>query len=254
MNKIMPFLTGRLTEKHQRRRNEDYCAWQWRQGCGCWVVADGLGGHQGGEVASQLAVHSIIAAFHQQPEISAEAVIRYLEGAQQALLARQKEERQLSGMRTTAVVLVADAEAALWGHIGDSRLYHFRHGRVLSQTKDHSVPQALVNSGEIKFADIRFHEDRNRLLRALGQDGDFRPAVLKTKQTLEKGDAFLLCTDGFWELVLEAEMESDLNRASDPQEWLKKMEGRIMARTLNAAGNKQDNYSALAVLAPGAKF
>ena len=66
-------------------------------------------------------------------------------------------------MRTTIVLLVADPQPARWGHVGDSRLYHFRGGRIINQTKDHSVPQALVNSGEIKPEEVRFHEDRHRL-------------------------------------------------------------------------------------------
>jgi serine/threonine protein phosphatase PrpC len=242
-----PFLTGKLTEKHQRHRNEDYCDSFWSQGCGCWVVADGLGGHKGGEVASQLAVARVIAAFAKKPEISSEAIERYLAAAQQTLLQRQKEDPRLSGMRTTIVVLVTNEASARWGHIGDSRIYHFRHGRIINQTKDHSVPQALANSGEITNADIRFHEDRHRLLRALGQEDDFRPTIIQDQQALESGEVFLLCTDGFWELVLEAEMEADLNGAASPQEWLQRMERRICTRTGQETGKKHDNYSALAV-------
>jgi PPM family protein phosphatase len=244
----LPFITASVTEKHQRRQNEDSCDYNWVNGCGCWVMADGLGGHQGGEVASKLAVESILGTFASQPEISSEAVTRYLEAAQYALLQRQKAEPQLSGMRTTIVLLTADEQAAMWGHVGDSRLYHFRSGRIINQTRDHSVSQALVNSGEIKPEEVRFHEDRNRLLRALGQDDDFRPTVLKTRQPLEKEDAFLLCTDGFWEMILETEMEADLGSASTPQEWLEKMQNRIMERALKEADKKRDNFTALAVL------
>jgi PPM family protein phosphatase len=248
MQKI-DFPCALLTEAHQRRHNEDYGDYLWANGVGCWVVADGLGGHLGGEVASQLAVESIVSTFAQQPEISSEALNRYLEAAQQALLIRQREKPQLAAMRTTIVVLLADPEAALWGHAGDSRLYHFRDGVIVNQTKDHSVPQALANSGEIKPEEIRFHEDRNRLLRALGQKDDFRPAIIKNRQPLEPGDAFLLCTDGFWEMVLEAEMAADLSRASTPQDWLEKMRNRIMERALKEAAKQHDNFTALAVFA-----
>jgi len=245
----LPFITAAVTEKNQRRRNEDFCDYLWMDGVGCWVMADGLGGHLGGEVASQLAVKSIITAFGDQPEISPEGVLRYLEAAQNALLQRQKEEPQLSGMRTTIVLLLADPEAALWGHAGDSRLYHFQGGRIVNQTKDHSVSQALANSGEIKPEEVRFHEDRHRLLRALGQDDDFRPTIIKTKQPLEKGDTFLLCTDGFWELVLETEMEADLHLASSPEGWLEKMQSRIVQRALIKTDKQHDNFTALAVFA-----
>jgi len=245
----LPFVTATVTERNQRRSNEDFCDFLWADGIGCWVMADGLGGHQGGEVASQLAVESIITTFAGQPEVSAEAATRYLEAAQQALLHRQKEEPQLSGMRTTIVLLLADLEAALWGHAGDSRLYHFRGGRIINQTRDHSVSQALVNSGEIKLEEVRGHEDRHRLLRALGQEDDFRPTIIKSKQPLEKGDAFLLCTDGFWELVLETEMETDLDSVNNPKEWLEKMRNRISERTLITKDKQYDNFTALAVIA-----
>lgn len=248
MQKIT-FISASLTETHQRKRNEDFCDYRWVDGVGCWVVADGLGGHQGGEVASQLAVESILAAFAGQPEISSEAVTRYLEAAQHTLLSRQQEEPRLSDMRTTLVLLLANPEAAMWGHVGDSRLYHFRGGRIINQTRDHSVSQALVNSGEITPEEVRFHEDRHRLLRALGQDDDFRPTIIKTKQSLERGDAFLLCTDGFWELVLETEMEADLSSTSTPQEWLEKMQNRIMEKTSKEVSKKHDNYTALVVFA-----
>jgi len=245
----LSFITAAVTEQHQRRQNEDSCDYRWVDGRGCWVMADGLGGHQGGEVASRLAVESIIAAFAVQPEISAEAVTRYLQAGQQALLSRQQEESHLSGMRTTIVLLLADQQAARWGHAGDSRLYHFRGGRIINQTKDHSVAQSLANAGEIKPEEVRGHEDRHRLLRALGQDDDFRPTISKDPQPLEPGDAFLLCTDGFWELVLETEMEEDLSRASTPEAWLEKMQSRITERTLIEADKKHDNFTAMAILA-----
>ena len=142
---------------------------------------------------------------------------------------------------------MADPQTALWGHIGDSRLYHFRGGRIINRTKDHSVAQSLANAGEIKPEEVRGHEDRHRLLRALGQDDDFRPAISQNRQPLEKGDAFFLCTDGFWELVLETEMEADWRAAGTPQEWLEKMQKRITERTLNETDKKHDNFTAMAV-------
>ena len=246
MEKIT-FSTAALTQTQQRRHNEDCYDYLLIKDTGCWVVADGLGGHHGGEVASKLAVESIIASFQQRPEVSAAAIHRYLEAAQQSLLSRQQEETRLSEMGTTVVLLVADEQAAMWGHIGDSRLYHLRRGRIANQTRDHSVSQALANAGEIKPEEVRFHEDRHRLLRALGQEDNFRPVITQTHQPLEIGDAFLLCTDGFWELVLEAEMQADFNAAINPQDWLEKMQKRIIARSLKKPDRKHDNFTALAV-------
>jgi serine/threonine protein phosphatase PrpC len=150
-------------------------------------------------------------------------------------------------MRTTAVVLVADTSGAVWGHIGDSRLYMLRSGRVVSQTRDHSVPQSLVDAGEITPAEIRFHEDRNRLLRSLGNGGRLRAALLERPMLLNKGDAFLLCSDGFWEYVTETEMEVDFAKARTPDDWLDRMAVRIRPRAHEA----RDNCTALAVFIDG---
>lgn len=243
----LTFSTAILTEKHQRRQNEDFADYIRLGSCGCWVVADGLGGHAGGEVASKMAVETIISAFDRHQEITVPAINGYLEAAQAALRQRQQEEPQLSEMRTTIVLLVADLQGARWAHVGDSRLYHFHQARIISQTRDHSVPQALANAGEIKKEDIRFHEDRHRLLRALGQDGDLRPTIQKEQQPLATGDAFLLCTDGFWEMVLESEMEADLGQAVTPQEWLQTMQARILKRSSRDTGRQHDNFTAMAV-------
>jgi len=211
------------------------------------VVADGLGGHQGGEVASKLAVESIANSFRQYQEISSGAIQNYFETAQNAIINQQKKIPTLSEMRTTIVLLLADPQFAIWGYAGDTRLYHFRDGRIIYQTKDHSVPQALANAGDIKPEEIRYHEDRHRLLRAMGQEEQFRPAISAAKKPLQNGDAFLLCTDGFWELVWEKEMEHDIVKCEDPKRWLGKMQERIITRSLRQPNKQQDNFTAVAV-------
>ena len=245
----LSFITAAVTEQHQRRQNEDSCDYRWVNGCGCWVMADGLGGHQGGEVASRLAVESIIAAFAGQPEISAEAVTRYLQAGQQALLSRQQEEPRLSGMRTTIVLLLADQQAARWGHAGDSRLYHFRGGRIINQTKDHSVAQSLANAGEIKPEEVRGHEDRHRLLRALGQDDDFRPTISKDPTTPGTGRCLLAVHRRFLGTGPGNRNGRGFEPRRHPQAWLEKMQSRITERTLNEADKKHDNFTAMAILA-----
>ena len=148
-----------------------------------------------------------------------------------------------SQMRTTAVLLIAAGRRALWAHIGDSRLYHFRGGSVATRTKDHSVPQAMVAAGELRESEIRFHEDRARLFRSLGTDGAFDPTVEQTPVELASDDAFLLASDGFWEHVYEREMEAELAKAAGPAAWLEGMVERLRRR----AAPDRDNYSAVAV-------
>ena len=238
------FRTASLSRPGGRERNEDACDYRVSDAGGVWVVADGLGGHAGGERASRLAVDTLLAILGDAPFVSPEGLSQALEQTQQVLLSAQREGGpHAAGMRTTVVVLACDGESALWAHVGDSRLYHFRAGVLLAQTRDHSVPQALVNAGEIPPEAIRGHEDRNRLLRSLGTEGAFRPSLPEAVVPLEAGDAFLLCTDGFWEPVSEGEMTTALATAADPAAWLAALERLLLERV----APDHDNYSALAV-------
>jgi serine/threonine protein phosphatase PrpC len=239
------FLTSSLSKIGGRHSNQDYCDFISLRNRHCWVVADGLGGHKGGEIASRLAVEEIIRQFTQYPDCSLSAIKRYIESAQNIILQRQKAESELATMRTTITVLISDNRKVLWGHVGDTRLYFFRSGKIIFQSKDHSVPQALADAGEISPEQIRFHEDRNRLLRALGSDGDLRPTFQEEKQRVKHDDAFLLCTDGFWEYVSEGEMENTLKDSPSPDVWLKNMENIL----LDKVQEKHDNYSAIVIFA-----
>lgn len=235
------FDTARLSRPGERTVNED----AYGVHDGCWVVADGLGGHRGGDIASRLAVDALLTAWDPAAPLTEAALTQGLAGAAAAMRARQMQEPSLSGMRTTLVVLASDGLRALWAHIGDSRLYVLRDGRVLLQTEDHSVPQALVRSGELALAELRHHPDRNRLLRVLGDEKPLRPDLAATPFDLRAGDAFLLCSDGFWEGVTEGEMEVSLAKAADAADWLERMELCLRRR----ATPGQDNYTALAILA-----
>lgn len=238
----MLFQTGMISHEGGRRVNEDFADFVLEEDGGCWVVADGLGGHQAGDIASKTAVQTFLSHFDQTEDAAPHVLAEGVEKAQRAILAEQKRNRMLSSMRTTMVVLVCSGKAAHWAHIGDSRLYHFRSGKIAAQTKDHSVCQALVNAGELTMEQIRFHEDRNRIYRVLGTDGSIKAAVNKGVQ-LQHGDAFLLCTDGFWEYVIEDEMEKALMEAISPDHWLNCMLALLEKRV---QGN-HDNFTALAV-------
>lgn len=115
------------------------------------------------------------------------------------------------------------------------------------QTRDHSVPQMLVLTGEIKTEEIRSHPDRNKLLRALGDDRETVKFEL-TRFDVRAGDAFLLCSDGFWEPVTESEMLALLQSEPTARAWLEKM-SRLAAE--NSGGKAMDNYTAVAVRVRG---
>lgn len=203
----------------------------------CLVVADGLGGHGGGEQASAAAAEVICQGW------GGDADPRQLEG-----LIREGHRRVLSlqtrqcAMKTTVTALVLEPGRAVLAHVGDSRIYYFRGGGLAFQTRDHSAAQIGVMLGEITPDQIRFHEDRSRVLRALGQDGELKVDLHEEALTPGK-HAFLLCSDGFWEYVLEQEMVDDLAVSGSPEEWLDKMRARLDAR----APEDNDNNSAAAV-------
>lgn len=241
----MKYISAELSATGGRKKNQDACGFLAKPPFYCWVVADGLGGHRGGEIASRLAVETILKTFEDTPEVSAQAILQYIKAAQVSILSRQVKNVKLSAMRTTLVVLIAGPKGGMWGHVGDSRLYHFSGGRIIFQTLDHSVPQAMVNAGEIKTEEIRSHEDKNRLLRTLGHKKDLKPTIEKKIHTVKPGDTFLLCTDGFWEYVLELEMAIDLACSDNPKGWLELMAERIADR----GSGEFDNYSGIGIFA-----
>jgi serine/threonine protein phosphatase PrpC len=231
-----------LSRTAGRTANEDYADFLQTDAVGCWVIADGLGGHRGGATASKAVVEAALDSFRMMPDVSAEAVTTHIARAQEALLEAQRREPALSQMRSTIVVLISGDREAVWGHVGDSRLYHLRGGQVIARTRDHSVGQALVDGGQIDAAAQGSHEDRSRLLRCLGKDGD-GGATVGGPQPLARGDVFLLCTDGFWEALDDVAITLDLVASEDAAAWLDRLEARLRRRI----GPSHDNYTATAI-------
>ena len=203
----------------------------------CVLVADGLGGHGGGAQASAAAADAICTLWDGRADPG--ALRDWVLEANRRVLAIQTPR---CAMKTTVTVLTLAGRCAVWAHAGDSRLYYFHNGALAFQTRDHSAAQLGVLLGDITPEQIRFHEDRGRVLRALGQDEEL--SVETGRRELDGGaHAFLLCSDGFWEYVLEPEMEEDLNSAAGPEDWLERMRRRLRQRI--PADN--DNNTAAAV-------
>jgi serine/threonine protein phosphatase PrpC len=211
----------------------------------CFIVADGLGGHAGGERASRLAVDAALAHWRAGAgRPLRELLTGALEAAHAAVRKVQRAEPALEDMRTTLVMLVIDGGRCGWAHVGDSRLYRFEAGRVVWQTKDHSVPQFLVANGELDASGIRNHPDRSRLLGTLGNDEDqVFPSLRELERPAAAGDSFVLCTDGFWEDVLEPAMEAGWAAQPEPRAWVEALGGRVEA----AGRGDRDNCTVLAV-------
>lgn len=233
------FETAQISERGGREVNQDAVWSGSADGCFVWALADGLGGMGGGELASAAAIGAISSK-------ASDDLAGMGEAAQMAVKQAQKQKPEFASMRTTLVLLVSDGKRMKWMHSGDSRLYRFRHGGCIEQTLDHSVPQMLVLTGKITAAEIRKHPDRNRLLKSLGgatAEIEMGPGW----RDLEAGDAFLLASDGFWELVTEREMEAELVRAATVNDWLQGMQMRLTERLVRIAAGEADNYSAIAI-------
>ena len=233
------------THPGSRANNEDTVEMAADGARACFVVADGLGGHAGGERASRLAVdaaqaHWRAGAGRPLRELLAGAI----EAAHVAVRKVQRAEPALEDMRTTLVMLVIDGARCGWAHVGDSRLYRFEAGRAVWQTKDHSVPQFLVANGELDAGGIRDHPDRSRLLGTLGNDEDqVFPSLRELDRPLASGDCFALCTDGFWEDTLEPAMEAAWGPQPEPRAWAERLGGAVEAK----GRSDRDNCTVLAV-------
>lgn len=229
-----------LCETGGRNQNQDHLGWTAENDEGYFVLADGLGGHGGGEHASRIAVETLLKI----PPKNLEDFDGCFETAHRAIQDAQKQSQELSQMASTVVALSIKAGQAIWGHVGDARIYLIRDNRIIHQSKDHSIPQLLVSDGEITAAQIRHHPDRNRLHRALGDSHEqIKARLVKAPHPIEKGDVFLLCSDGFWEWVTEDRMLEYLLLSDSAKDWLRFMEKHILD---NARGSF-DNYSAISI-------
>lgn len=213
-----------------------------------FVIADGLGGHGMGDIASSLAVDCALECAKKGDSSGNILMCECFEKAQNAILEKQSELHAEQKMKTTMVVIRVEKNKAYFGYIGDSRLYHFTSHGWKRLTLDHSVPQLLVSTGEITEEQIRNHPDRNKLLRVLGVEWESPRYTISPKPSaVKRGDGFLLCTDGFWEYILENEMLNCYKKSLDAQTWLDTMKGLVEKRGEEAKENA-DNFSAIAIL------
>lgn len=202
-----------------------------------FAVADGLGGHDCGEVASKMAITELerqfVAAVPFLPE-------KAIGDADLQIAAKQKEMGVK--MRTTVAVAYVAGEDTAFTHVGDSRIYAFSNGKIVYQSPDHSASQMAVLAGEIPMSELRRHPDRNLLTRALGGAEGVKADTV-TMPT-DAYDALLLCSDGFWEYVTEDEMCKALCEADSPAAWLSEMRAIRDSR----APKDCDNNTAVAVM------
>lgn len=205
------------------------------------VVADGLGGHVNGEMASRCAVDTLLSS----APGSAEDQIPWLEEriaeANNAVLALQ---RQHGSMKTTVVALSIHGDRAAWAHVGDSRLYYLHNKAVEACTEDHSVAFKKYLSGEITRNQIGSDEDQSSLLRNLGNPERNKPVCFTPDHPIAEGDGFLLCSDGAWEYLLDEEILVDFLKADRARTWAE----LLLLRIIERIPEDNDNLSIITVM------
>ena len=209
------------------------------------VLADGMGGHAHGEVAAELTMRHIAAAFRRdaRPRLANPDLFLFRAiGRSHGMLLREAMQLGLADTpRTTVVACVVQEGHAYWSHIGDSRLYLVRKGQVHARTRDHTLVQQLVDEGRLKEDEVGTHPERNRLLQCLG--GVQTPRVEPTAATrLERDDILLLCSDGFWGPLTQHQLLDGLAGGA-----LGDAIARLTALAEARGGPGCDNISALAL-------
>lgn len=223
-----------------RSYNEDSADYRIDGGEGIFLLADGLGGHLGGEQASALVIRSLLDIWEAEggdlvPEDCRQWLEESIRSANQALLAAQAREH--NSMKSTVAALVLKDGRAAWAHVGDSRLYHLTGGQLRQVTRDHSVTYKKYLAGEIRREQINFDEDRSSLLRVVGDVSRCLPESGEPEGVVSSGDAFLLCSDGFWEYLFDEEILIDYLKADTPEAWAELMLVRALPRIRPGSDN-----------------
>jgi serine/threonine protein phosphatase PrpC len=193
-------------------------------GYGCWIVADGMGGHAGGGVASRIAVDAIAASVQrelnvtrvseQAPEARERVLRAAISDGHQAVRREASKDPSLVGMGTTVVAVWAHATPAPEAtvvHVGDSRAYLFRGNSLTQLTRDHSLVEEYRRRGLLSSEDAERHPLRHVLSRAVGPEPDVEPDA--STVALEPGDRLLLCTDGLTKMLTDREIARILSKA-----------------------------------------
>src|SRR5438270_7573277 len=241
----MRFTIFQDSRKGSRRINQDRLAYTYGRDTLLLVVADGMGGHAGGEIAAQICVRLFIERFQQEAKPILKNPLRFLQEtmlrAHAALGSYANQFSMLETPRTTCVAVIVQANHAYWAHVGDSRFYLFRQGTLIGATKDHSKVQYLVDQGLIGTADMAEHPDRNKVFSCLG--GLVDPVIDLSRRTpLRNGDLIVMCTDGLWSVYPQEEMGRALTGTP-----ILKSSPALMREAEARGGSEGDNLSLIVV-------
>ncbi len=239
----MRFSVYQVSRKGGREKNEDRLGYCYTRDAGLFALADGMGGHPEGEVASQLALQSMAAMFQRDCKPTLADPLRFLHesivSGHHQLLRYATQKSLIDTPRTTIVACLLQGNAAYWAHCGDSRLYLVRGDKLVARTRDHSYSELQDTLSHVAPMGERFN--RNVLFTCLGSPG--KPVVDTVGPLLmQSGDRLLLCSDGLWGNVSDASITEELSRKT-----ISDAVPELVEQALRVGGVKCDNVSVLAV-------
>jgi serine/threonine protein phosphatase PrpC len=239
----MRFTVYQVSRKGGREKNEDRMGYCYTRDAGLFALADGMGGHPEGEVASQLALQALAARFQREAKPQLADPLRFLHEAITAghhqLLRYATQRALIDTPRTTLVACVLQGNAAYWAHCGDSRLYLVRGDKLIARTRDHSYSELQETMSQV--VPIADRMNRNVLFTCLGSPG--KPVIdTAGPMLLHPGDRLLLCSDGLWGAVSDAVITEQMARNS-----VSEAVPELVEQALRNAGAKSDNVTVLCV-------
>ena len=228
-----------------RDGNEDRVGYSYSRDVLLMTIADGMGGHEGGEIAAEIAVTEITRRFQQEARNKVKRPFDFLvsaiQSAHRAIVSHAVEKNMLECPRTTCVACIIQNGYAFWAHAGDSRLYILRKGQLVAATQDHSRIQQMVDSGQITPEQALKHPDRNNIFSCLG--GVVPPHIdIGREAKLEIGDTVMLSTDGFW-----AHIPANLVASMLTKQALTSVMPGLLDEAHRRARGESDNISVVAM-------
>jgi serine/threonine protein phosphatase PrpC len=231
-----------FTSIGDRKANQDFMAHAINESYALFAVADGLGGHHAGEKASRFFCQGLLKVADtyskQMAQDSYNAFSAWIAAAVDEMERLFASDKSGYDAHTTCAVLYLDEQRTLTAHCGDSRIYRMNPQQILWRTRDHSIPQQLLNEGIITEQEMAQHPDQNQLTRTIN--------ILKTHEAeinlypaVERGETFVLCTDGFWQYV----KPSELLRLAKPSNGMDEL-AKLARLAISRAQGKSDNVTA----------
>ncbi len=241
----MNYALAQEQRKGTRDTNQDYAGHDATEQALLLIVADGMGGYYGGELAAEIAVGSMLLSFgnEAQPKLADpnDFLERAMIRAHDAIRSYAGERNLPEAPRTVIVACVVQDGCAWWNHVGDARFYLLRDGRIEAQTRDHSAIQAMVDAGEISLEEAYNHPESTRMLQSLGAPSTPAPGPGASAR-LQQNDLLLLCSDGFWGPLRPGQLLRGLDGPSLRQSILE-----LSDLAERRAGAHADNLTVLAI-------